>query len=149
MTDVAEIRAHCPHEASTNPRSSPEFCGKCGVGIPPWYLTEAFAREFYSAVGAKAYTDQALERLRRGGHDYGWTDYLGRDNAGGGLEELIDALHYAIFDTCDLHAEEENGMSPDRAELARQQLYLGACKVAEGMAHFAAAQRIKRDPRSH
>lgn len=115
---------------------------KCGRAVEPWQLTEDYARQFYEALKVNGWSEQALERLRAGGREYGWLGYLGRDNAGGGLEELLDVAHYAMFGTLDAWHEQEHGMSAEDAEAARAHLFAGARGLVEIMGHFEAARRL-------
>lgn len=112
----------CEHQESDR-RWGTGACRWCHLLIPPWYLTEAYARQIYEAIGLGDLADHAVNRLRMGGRDYAWTAYLERDNSREGIDEKVDAIHYAIFDTLRSYRLEEAGLvSPEDAERARAAL---------------------------
>jgi len=140
------VSCACPKPASATGRfSRPTDCRQCGRAIGAWQLTESWVRDFYVAIGVEAWAEQALERLRRGGRDYGWLAYLGRDNPAGGIEELIDSLHYAVFAILDSYlAEEEGQLSTEDAQAVREHVSAGATAVARhALPHFEAARQIR------
>lgn len=109
--------------------------------VPAWYLTEAEARQFYEAVGLADLADEGIHRLTGpAAAEYSWTAYLLRDNARGGIEEMLDGVHYALFDILRLRALER--LSADEAELAGLELVAAAKAAALALRHFQNAQRL-------
>lgn len=75
-------------------------CVRCAKPLPPWALTEDYARGWYRALQLPdELAEEALRRLRRGAEVYGWNRFLDANNEREAVEELIDALHYSMFAT--------------------------------------------------
>lgn len=132
----------CDHQAD---RVHSDSCVKCGHVLPPWHLTEAYARAFYEAIGINGHAEQALDRLRQGGRDYGWQSFLEKRNAAEAVEELLDAGHYALFDTLLSFKLEAEGLEPADAEAARAHLGRAGGLITAAIAEFdEAARRLKK-----
>jgi hypothetical protein len=129
----------CNHAESLNPRRAGD-CVKCGYPLPPWYLTEAYARQVYEAIGISDLADHAVGRLRVGGRDYAWTAYLDRENSPEGVDELVDAIHYTIFETLRTYKLEAEGLvSSEQGDTARTHLARGAMIAADFIREFQLA----------
>lgn len=132
----------CQHREQ---RTSPRECVKCGGAVPDWYLTVTEIRFFYEALGFDAAViDQAVERLTGpAAAEYSWTAYLDRDNAAGGIEEMIDGAHYSFFDILVTRMLEARGeLSPEDAEAARLEFIQAAHATAAAIRHFQAGRRL-------
>jgi hypothetical protein len=124
---------------STDPRRAGS-CVVCARLLGPHVLTEQFVRDYYRSIGAPNAVDEGLRRLRVGAQQYGWTDYLDKDNPQEAIEELLDAIHYAIF--CTLTSRLDG--DPERAAQRVEHAHSAAQKVVAAMQDFQAIRELER-----